>query len=156
MWSISTVWRVFHSSSPRNDEQSTSPCNIGTLFSKLVTRKKDLISFRVSYWYNTRFTEMRLWWVLCIGCSSSRFGVLYVTTVDWQMIQGYLRHLSFYSTPSCLIVLVRKKVCSSWNSEFWALYEYNEGIWDTFRRYLNPPSIPSSCTFLNLSEIFFS
>ena len=57
LWSISTVWRVVHSSSPRNDEQSTSPCNIGTLFSKLVTRKKDFINFRVSYRYNKRFTR---------------------------------------------------------------------------------------------------
>ena len=45
---------------------------------------------------------MRLWSVPCIDCSSSCFGVLYATTVDWQMIQRYLRHLSFYSAPSCL------------------------------------------------------
>ena len=48
------------------------------------------------------YREMRLWSVPCIGCSSSCFGVLYATTVDWQMIQRYLRHLSFYSAPSCL------------------------------------------------------
>ena len=48
------------------------------------------------------YREMRLWSVPCIDCSSSCFGVLYATTVDWQMIQRYLRHLSFYSAPSCL------------------------------------------------------
>ena len=48
------------------------------------------------------YREMHLWSVPCIDCCSSRFGVLYATTVDWQMIQRYLRHLSFYSAPSCL------------------------------------------------------
>ena len=48
------------------------------------------------------YREMHLWSVPCIDCSSSCFGVLYATTVDWQMIQRYLRHLSFYSAPSCL------------------------------------------------------
>ena len=48
------------------------------------------------------YREMRLGSVPCIGCSLSCFGVLCATTVDWQMIQRYLRHLSFYSAPSCL------------------------------------------------------
>lgn len=29
---------------------------------------------------------------------------LYAATIDWQMIQRYPRHLSFYSAPSCLRV----------------------------------------------------
>ena len=52
------------------------------------------------------YREMRLWSVPCIDSSSSCFGVLYATMVDWQMIQRYLRHLSFYSAPSCLKAVV--------------------------------------------------
>lgn len=44
--------------------------------------------------------------LLWIRCSSSSFEYsgLYAATIDWQMIQRYPRHLSFYSTPSCLRV----------------------------------------------------
>ena len=54
------------------------------------------------------YREIRLWSVPCIGCSSSCFGVLYAITVEWQMIQRYLRHLSLYSAPSCLRVTSNK------------------------------------------------
>ena len=59
------------------------------------------------------YREMHLWSVPCIDCSSSRFGVLYATTVDWQMIQRYLRHLSFYSAPSCLTT-EKSSLVSGW------------------------------------------
>ena len=73
------------------------------------------------------YREMRLWSVPCIGCSSSCFGVLYATTVDWQMIQRYLRHLSFYSAPSCLKG-IRDKILKNTKDSFDGFQRWNDRL----------------------------